>query len=138
METKISPKAVRPIPKQWIRYISNTQNKSNLVAFLCYTWCKLGEEPLKQDEEFLLAGGFSDTTKAILVTCGKTAEQPDLKSDHEEADTLIVMHTYKSAESYHSRKSKLIHLILMFSYYAILITSQCESVKSCGYKRDQT
>ena len=99
METKISPKA-----KQWIRYISNTQNKSNLVAVLCYTWCKLGEELLKQDEEFLLAGGFSDTTKAILVTRGKTAEQPDLKSDHEEVDTLTVMHTYKSADSLSFKK----------------------------------
>ncbi len=40
-----------PIPKQWHKFITNPQNKTNLNAFLATSWREIGEEMLKEGDE---------------------------------------------------------------------------------------
>ena len=59
-----------PVPKQWVKYIQNPQNKINL--------CDFGQERLMQ---------------VVEITRARPTEDIDaLKSNHEEADTRMILH----------------------------------------------
>ena len=45
-----------PVPKQWVKYIPNPQNKINLCDFLCSSLCKIGQERLNQGKRLIIAG----------------------------------------------------------------------------------
>jgi hypothetical protein len=88
-----------PIPKQWPKYISNVQNKVSLCAFLSSCWIDLGMEKLVDDQQLILAGGFRDGERAVVVTGGQSECIEALTSDHEEADTRLLLHAKHAAES---------------------------------------
>ena len=91
-----------PIPKQWIKYIGNVENKVNLCAFLADTWCHMGVDTLLDGQHLVIGGGFKNPQKSVLVIRGHCEELVPLKSDHEEADTRILLHA-KHASHYHNR-----------------------------------
>lgn len=91
-----------PIPKQWQKYISNPKNKENLADFLCTALCKRLPQSLNPRQEVFLAGGFKDGMKTVSCTQGHYATVPLLRSDHEEADTRILLHV-KHASQTHKR-----------------------------------
>ena len=91
-----------PIPKQWAKYISNPRNKENLADFLCRALCKRLTQNLHPQQKVFLAGGFKDGMKTASCTEGHCAIVPLLRSDHEEADTRLLLHA-KHASLTHSR-----------------------------------
>jgi hypothetical protein len=52
--------------------------------------------------EMVVAGGFADVTRAVLVSNGQHDAIGHLKSDHKEADTRLLLHA-KDASNTHSR-----------------------------------
>ena len=83
-----------PIPKQWKKLIANSQNKTNLSAFLTSTWRQLGQGMLEGGEELVIGGGFTDCNQVVTVKRGIAVGLciEELQSDQEEADTQLLLH----------------------------------------------
>ena len=88
-----------PVPKQWGKFIINQNNKVNLSRFFCREWCSLGEYNLLPDQELVIGGGFEDPTDAVVVTRGRTDPLAELRSDHEEADTRMILHAWHASST---------------------------------------
>ena len=101
LEVKIYSDSM-PIPKQWGKYISNPRNKENLADFLCCALCKRFTQSLNPQQKVFLAGGFKDGMKTVSCTQGHCEIVPLLRSDHEEADTRLLLQS-KHASQTHSR-----------------------------------
>ena len=91
-----------PIPKQWVKYISNPRKKENLADFLCCALCKRLTQSLNLQQKVFLAGGFKDGMKTVSCTQGHCEIVPLLCSDHEEADTRLLLQA-KHASPTHPR-----------------------------------
>jgi len=91
-----------PIPKQWAKYIGNSRNEQNLCSFLSEFWCKKGQSDLKEGLHMVIGGGFKDKEKCVDISKGTCEVMQALESDHEEADTRILLHA-KQASSESSR-----------------------------------
>lgn len=91
-----------PIPKQWGKYISNPRNKENLADFLCCALCKRLTQSLNPQPKVFLAGGFKEGMKTVSCTQGHCEIVPLLCSDHEEADTRLLLQA-KHASPTHRR-----------------------------------
>ena len=89
------------------------QNKTNVCAFIVGAWCKIGKEELQEDQTRVIAGGFGDNEKVLLVRTQEAIEIAALYSGHEEAVRRLLL------------------LILMFWYYAVL-NSLHLVVTNCG------
>lgn len=91
-----------PVPNQWFKYINNQDNKRNLSTFLADTWCQMGVDSLLDGQELVIGGGFKNSTRSVQVIKGRCEDLAKLKSDHEEADTRLLLHA-KHASYNHSR-----------------------------------
>ena len=76
-----------PVPKQWGKYIPNPQNKTNLCDYLSESFCLLGRQQLPPETNLVIAGGFENGRRAVIVRRGHCEDVDVLESDHEEADT---------------------------------------------------
>ena len=101
LEVKIQNSST-PMPKQWAKYISNPQNKINLGNFLADSWREMAEAQLQIGQTVVLGGGFTNSQKAFKVTKGHCEDVSPLESDHEEADTRLLLHA-KHASHNHNR-----------------------------------
>jgi len=81
-----------PTPKQWSKYISNPVNKVNLADFLTSEMCKIGNEKLPVHKKLIIGGGFKDGERAVCITQETCEDIEELSSDHEEADTRMLLH----------------------------------------------
>ena len=91
-----------PIPKQWTKFISNPRNKERLAEFVGENLIKQLPGRLGPFQKVLLAGSFRVGSKTVSLAQGSTAAVPQLRSDHEEADTRLLLHA-KHAASTHPR-----------------------------------
>jgi hypothetical protein len=82
-----------PVSKQWDKYISNPKNKTNLSAFLSEAWCTMAKDELEPMQQLdVIGSGFTNRKKALSVTQREISILTRLLSDHEEADTRILLH----------------------------------------------
>ncbi|CAB3990590.1 Hypothetical predicted protein [Paramuricea clavata] len=93
------------IPKQWKKYLSSGENKESLIAFLCDHWRSYISSSLSHLDCIYV----TRKEKCLLITSGttqtehvSTREVPQLECDHEEADTILLLH-YKAAALSHQR-----------------------------------
>ena len=91
-----------PIPKEWTKFISNPRNKERLAEFVAENLTKQLPGRLGPFQKVLLAGSFRVGSKTVSLAQGSTAAVPQLRSDHEEADTRLLLHA-KHAASTHPR-----------------------------------
>lgn len=91
-----------PIPKQWAKFMSNPKNKKNLAKFLSSNLAEVLKEKLQPSQQVLLAGGFTDGKETLWISSGSSHHVPTLYSDHEEADTRLLLHA-KHASNSHQR-----------------------------------
>ena len=59
-----------PVPKQWGKYIPNPQNKTNLCDYLSESFCLLGRQQLPPETNLVIAGGFENGRRAVIVRTG--------------------------------------------------------------------
>ena len=88
-----------PVPKQWGKYITNEKNKINLCDFLTHSVCKFGQEMLPLNKSIVIGGGFKDGKRCVVITRGCCRDVEDLQSDHEEADTRLLLHAKYVSEA---------------------------------------
>ena len=91
------------VPKQWKKYLSCGENKESLVVFLCEHWRSCSS---------LRLGGISTMyvtakEKCYLISRGDSDDDPVrrevvsiLQSNHEEADTRLLLHAKHAAATY--------------------------------------
>ena len=91
LEVKIHGEST-PVPKQWNKYISNVKNKVGLCAFLAERFCEIGKRQLEPDKQLLIGEGTRDGDLALSVRNGQSLTVSVLISDHEEADTRLLLH----------------------------------------------
>lgn len=90
------------VPKQWKKYLSCGENKESLIVFLCdhlrsYTTSRF---------QNLTTLYVTSKEKCFLFTCGSSDEQLvvcnefiELRSNHEEVDTRLLLHAKHAALS---------------------------------------
>ena len=74
------------------------QEQKNLCAFLA--WCEIGREELQEEQTLVIAGGFGENEKVVLVMTGEAIEMATLYLDHEEADTRLLLHAKHAASDF--------------------------------------
>jgi len=84
-----------PVPKQWLKYISNVKNKVRLCAFLTSTLVEIGQRQLQQNKELVIGGGNGDQAFSVKYNCCEVIQE--LNADHEEADTRMMLHAKHAA-----------------------------------------
>ena len=99
LEVKIYGPAT-PLPKQWDKYMTNVQNKRNLCDFLVESWCQHGPTALEEGYELVIGGGFADNLRAVSVKKGACENIAELFSDHEEADTRLLLHASHASRTF--------------------------------------
>ena len=67
-------------------------NKINLQHFLTTTWTEIGKLQLKPGQQPVLAGCFRNPEDVCLVVRGNVCPLNNLKCDHGEADTRMMLH----------------------------------------------
>ena len=87
-----------PLPKQWDKYLANPQNKTNLSDFLSNIWITMATTRLMPRQTFCTSGGFQEMKECKMVSWNpvvkrmKASEVIELQSNHEEADTRLLLH----------------------------------------------
>ncbi|XP_046864636.1 uncharacterized protein LOC124459156 isoform X2 [Xenia sp. Carnegie-2017] len=91
------------IPKQWKKFMSSGKNKESLMAFLANQWRTYPSSFLRS----LACLYITSRDKCICLTLAVSKENPiisnnvpELESDHEEADTRLLLHSKHSAQTY--------------------------------------
>ena len=74
----------------------------NLCAFLTHTWCDIVVDNLLEGQQLVIGVGFKNAQMLVLITRGHCDDLVPLKSDHEEANTRLLLHV-KHACHEHNR-----------------------------------
>lgn len=86
------------VPKQWKKFLSLGRNKENLTEFLFENWCKQDPSALDNLDVFITHREFchklTNIDDKIVVTT-----IPELTSDHEEADTRLLLHARHAVDN---------------------------------------
>ncbi|XP_067931036.1 uncharacterized protein [Watersipora subatra] len=84
-------KADQNIPKQWSKFLAVGQNKEALLEFLVQSWKSAN---LKEDLELYATSGATCVRYVFTNNDASppVSEVPELHSDHEEADTRLLLH----------------------------------------------
>ena len=83
-------------------FMKNATNKSALTEFICVYLTDTAPQILKEHQWLMLAGVFTNGQLVKVVEHTGVRERPELFSTHEEADTIILLHTIDLATT-HSR-----------------------------------
>ena len=91
------------VPKQWKKFLSCGEDKENLVEFLCQHWvtyksfqfgCLSTMYVTSRDKCYVFSSNTSDEDNIVCSDC------PELKSNHEEADTRMLLHAKLASYSH--------------------------------------
>ena len=58
-----------------------------------------GQEKLAENKRIIIGGGFRDGRKAVGISRGTSSDIPGLQSNHEEADTRLLLHAKCASEN---------------------------------------
>lgn len=79
-----------PIPK-WKIFVSHEGNKVRLCHYLV-DYLKEHAIVFENDKTFIIGGASENSLKGFEIAGDQCVELPELESDHEEADTRIILH----------------------------------------------
>ena len=88
-QVHIRPEAA--IPKDWQKFLSVGRNKESLAKFYTEHMLLNAAKELKDNQELYIAGGSE--TVVYKITANETCEVEELKSNQEEADTRMILHS---------------------------------------------
>lgn len=92
------------VPKQWKKFLNCGENKESLVEFLCQYWRRYPSSSFgalthlyaTSKEKCYLFSPVSDESHGEPADCTEVLE---LESNHEEADTRLLLHSKHASES---------------------------------------
>ena len=120
-------------PIQRGKYISNPRNKENLADFLCCALSKRFIQSLNPQQKVFLAGGFKDDMKTVSCTQRHCEIAPLLRSDHEEADTRLLLQAKHASQTHPRIVIQSPDTLLCFP----LLILKIYSAKSYGFELEQ-
>ena len=85
----------QPSPKQWSKYLGNSENKQELLEFFHQQWqlpAFLGRIP---PGKILFS---TSTTRCVKITSESVEVCKELESTHEEADTQLLLHAQHASD----------------------------------------
>ena len=91
------------IPKQWKKFMCCGENKESLVEFLCQHWATYKSFQLRcvstmyvtsKEKCYVFSSNVSDEDNIVCSNC------PELRSNHEEADTRMLLHAKHASRSH--------------------------------------
>ena len=99
-------------PKQFKKYLANRRNKELLIEFLFQCWTRCDPGILGN---VLLVVSHGDVCHSIVVNDAVVAvtEVPDLFSEHEEADTRLLLHAHQTDRVFSSLTIKSPDIIVL-------------------------
>ena len=71
----------------------------NLCNFLTTSICSIGQDRLTEGKELVIGGGHQDGEKAVRISRGHCGDVVELRSNHEEADTRMLLHARHAANA---------------------------------------
>ena len=80
------------LPQVWANFVALSNNKADLARFLTEYIMSHGRE-FSHQYELVTSVGFMDSTKVCSTQRG---EVPNLFSNHEEADTRLILHAHEA------------------------------------------
>ena len=84
------------VPRQWKKFLGVGSNKESLIRFLVEYWQRSSPEAFKGIEVYATTANkccsFKPNVESVMVE-----EVPSLESDHEEADTRMLLHAKHAA-----------------------------------------
>ena len=86
--------AAQELPRQWGKYLSSGQNKTSIQKFIVKHW-----ETVTIKMDLTLYIGIGDEGRMLTYTSDTSVvcmPVPELNSDHEEADTRMLLHAQHS------------------------------------------
>ncbi|GFQ96636.1 hypothetical protein TNCT_690571 [Trichonephila clavata] len=109
------------IPANCNNFFSSTENKLQLVRFLCTAAPRYAQ--VNEDCELYICGGFEDPTKCFKLQGSSFFEVPDFNSNHLEVDSRMFGHIF------HAVKIKLGHIIIIRCFHSrnLLLEQACTS-----------
>ena len=87
-----------PLPQVWEQFIAMDENKADLAHILSEALTSMAHQ-LPQHLELVTSGGFKD----ILKSTSNRREVLQLSSNHEEADTRLILHALDAKEAGYER-----------------------------------
>lgn len=91
--------AKQPVPRQWKKFLSAGQNKEEIMKFLFQHWSTLSSEKFNGKLVYLTHENECHRFQATASTLSIT-EVPELESDHEEADTRLLLHAHHASTNH--------------------------------------
>lgn len=92
-------RAEQKTPKQFKKYLADGSNKEDLIEFLYESWVKCDPKVLG-DITLVVAHAKECHSLSVQHDCLVRTEIPVLFSDHEEADTRLLLHAYHAASDF--------------------------------------
>ena len=85
------------VPKNWKQFLNHDSNKAGLAR--CYTevLIEIAPQKLVNNQSLIISGGQAD--EVVEITCDLLNEMLELRSNQEEADTRIIIHSIVAADS---------------------------------------
>ena len=123
-----NPSRNTTLPKQCQKMLFNHKNKINISNFIMSDWIRKGEAELEQDRYLYLSGGFNDMERVVCVTNGRYTEVDAIQSDHEEADSGMLVHIHHAMETFSPER---VVLWSTDTNVAIMCPYQCIQVQHC-------
>ena len=87
------------VPKQWKKFMQVGSNKERLIDFLMEQWRKIPSSSLGSVELFVTNEDKCFKIHSVSNVGVVIEDIPELKCDHEEADTGMFVHAQHAAES---------------------------------------
>lgn len=80
------------VPKSWTAYMSNWKNKVNLQTYLVQDWTARMPNRMQGEKRLYIGGGGTDHSLTVMICPERISVVDGLRSDHEEADTRMIIH----------------------------------------------
>ena len=86
------------LPSNWRHFLANRVLKQKLINYLSNVFLSLIPDFLSESQSFCTAGGFAQERRGKTFSCTKTniLGNDNLKSDHEETESRVWFHAFKS------------------------------------------
>ena len=86
-------------------FLADPKNKDNLNNFIFSEWENTMPQKIGESQVLVLAGGFQDHERVVAISRNHVEVVEDVYSNHEEADTRLILHIQCSIERSGTRRA---------------------------------
>ena len=91
------------LPRNIRKFLANPKNKDNLNNFIFSEWENTMPQKMGESQVLVLAGGFEDHERVVVISRSHVEVVEEVYSNHEEVDTRLILHIQCSIERFGAR-----------------------------------